>query len=134
VLDVAQCHAARSTSFDGTAPTKAHIGRAGLVVPSSALNRWTLLALFPECLSSGDDALQHGWQEKEVDQRRIELRPATVGDDLGRCLEALPSPVRTSMADDVEGVGDGDDESRQRNTFSAQLSRVAGTIPSLVVR
>jgi len=134
VLDVAQCHAPRSTSFDLTAPTKAHIRRGLFLVSGSALIRRTVLPLFPERFSRGDDALQHGWQEKEVDQRRIELRPAALGDDLGRCLEALSSLVRASMADDVEGVGDGDDACRQRNTFSAQLSRVAGTIPPLVVR
>src|SRR5688500_58783 len=81
-----------------------------------------------------DDALPDWWLHDEVDEIRVEL-PTPLSRDRVRGVSctarvAVPPAVRNG----VERVRDRDDACGERDLQSAQPTRIAGAIPSFVMR
>src|SRR5512141_2685768 len=72
-------------------------------------------------------------KQREVDEVWIELRAAPGGDHVKRRLHAAALPVSSTVRDGVERIGNRDDPRFERNSGSAKPTRVAATVPTLVV-
>ena len=72
-------------------------------------------------------------EQREVDKVWIELRAASGGDHVKRRFHSAPFPVPSTMRDGVERIGDRDEPRFERNSRSAKATRVAATVPTLVV-
>ena len=81
----------------------------------------------------GDDLIEYGRKEHQIDELRIELRPTTGRDDFGRRRRTAAIAVATIVRDRVEGIGEHNDARRQWNVLSPEASRIAGSVPALVM-
>jgi len=79
------------------------------------------------------DACPHGGEEEDVDELRVELRAASVEQDLSRFLDRAAVAVLPTMGDGVEGISDGDDTGGERYALALELTRIAGAVPALVM-
>ncbi len=82
----------------------------------------------------GDDSVEDGWEEEEIYQIGIELRAPSAGNDLGRRARRKSTLIAPSKAQDVEGIGNGDDPCRERNLVAGQATGVSASVPTLMVR
>lgn len=86
------------------------------------------------CAHFGTHALGHRREEKQIDQIRIELRAAAVG-NCAKCHRDAPSHViATGMRYGVERVCNRDHTGRERNRALPETTRISRSVPALVVR
>ena len=77
--------------------------------------------------------LEHGGEQKQIDQLGIELRSSSSQDDLGggHCVPA--GAVAPSMGDRVVRVGDAHDPGLDRNRVATEPRGIPGSVPALVM-
>jgi len=99
----------------------------------------TLPTIAPEILRSmelaqrGHDLLENRREEKEIDERRIELGSATAENDLGGGAGATTGAIPPGVGDRVVGIGDAHDPRFERNRGAAETAWIPGAIPGLVM-
>jgi hypothetical protein len=80
-----------------------------------------------------DHLIEHRRRQEQVDEIGIELGPPTTHQLFRRLVCPARRSIPTSVRDRVEGVGNRDDSCRERDGVAAKASRVAGSVPPLVV-
>lgn len=78
--------------------------------------------------------LENRWEQHEIDELRIELRPASGGDHVSAGASATSFPIPTAMRHGIEGIGERHDTCGVRDFDAAQSARVSGAIPALMMR
>lgn len=78
--------------------------------------------------------VEHRRKQDEVDQVRIELPAPAGGDDFNCGVEPLPRAVSPIVGERIEGVRNGDDARLERNARALEVSGIALSVPTFVVR
>ena len=81
----------------------------------------------------GEDTFPNRRLEHEIDEVGVELPATFAGDRIGGVVCPAGIAVTAAMGNRVEGVGDGDDASREWDSRAAEVARVSGAIPAFVV-
>jgi hypothetical protein len=79
------------------------------------------------------EPLEHGRQQDQIDQRRVELLAAPSRDDLDGGVEPLTAAIPSVVRQRIERVGDRHDARGEWNALATQVTRVAAPVPPLVV-
>jgi len=104
-------------------PAEHDIGHLSLAPAGLARGDWFAPSRHP--FVGGEHTLPHRWQEKDVDQVRIEQSAATFEENLARIFDGATVAVLPAVSNGVEGIGDGDDARREGNAATLEATRIS---------